>query len=59
MVRRLVYVESTTDIRAAIEREKQLKSWRRAKKVALIEGANPEWMDLAETWLVDGPLSGG
>ena len=59
MVRRLVYVESTTDIRAAIEREKEIKRWRRAKKVALIESVNPEWTDLAETWVVDRPLSGG
>ena len=59
MVRRLVYVESTTDIRAAIEREKEIKRWRRTKKVALIESVNPEWTDLAETWVVDLPLSGG
>ncbi len=43
---RLVYFEATTDVRAAIEREKQLKAWRRAKKVALIETANPNWNDL-------------
>jgi len=59
MVRRLVYIESTTDIRAAIEREKEIKRWRRAKKVSLIESVNPEWTDLAETWVVDAPLSGG
>ena len=46
-VTRLVYVESTTDVIAAIAREKQLKRWRRAKKVALIDRANPEWRDLA------------
>jgi putative endonuclease len=59
MVRRLVYVESTTDIRAAIEREKEIKSWRRSKKIALIESANREWADLAASWFVDVPLPGG
>jgi putative endonuclease len=46
--RRLVYFEATTDIRVAIEREKQLKGWTRARKVALIEAANPGWKDLSE-----------
>ena len=45
-VNRLVYVESTPDVRAAIAREKQIKGWLRAKKVALIDGMNPEWRDL-------------
>ena len=49
-VHRLVYVERFTDIRLAISREKQLKSWRREKKVALIEGLNPMWQDLSEEW---------
>jgi putative endonuclease len=44
---RLVHVEEYTDIRQAIDREKQMKSWRRSKKVRLIEKANPEWRDLA------------
>jgi putative endonuclease len=47
-VDRLVYVEAGRDIRAAIAREKQLKGWRREKKVALIEAMNPEWRDLGE-----------
>jgi len=46
-VNRLVYCEETTDVRAALEREKQLKSWRREKKVALIETAKLDWSDLA------------
>ena len=50
LIRRLVYVESTTDVRAAIAREKQIKGWLRAKKLELIEGANPEWADLAAGW---------
>ena len=43
---RLIYCEEHTDVRDAIEREKQIKRWRRAKKVALIETLNPEWQDL-------------
>jgi len=42
----LVHYESTNDVRAAIEREKQLKNWRRAWKLALIEKENPAWRDL-------------
>ena len=48
---RLVYYEQYGDIRDAIEREQQLKKWRRAKKVYLIERDNPEWRDLSEDWL--------
>jgi putative endonuclease len=50
MVRRLVYIEATTDIRAAIQREKEIKGWRRSKKIALIDSANPDWTDLAAGW---------
>ena len=46
----LVHFETTTDIHEAIKREKQIKGWLRAKKIALIESNNPEWRDLAETW---------
>ncbi len=42
----LVYYETTSDIRVALEREKQIKGWTRAKKIALIETTNPEWRDL-------------
>ncbi len=49
----LVYYEETSDIVAAIEREKQIKGWRRSKKVALIESANPRWKDLAMDWYGD------
>ena len=45
-VTRLVYFEETSDIRAAIEREKQIKSWNRDKKTSLIMGMNPHWRDL-------------
>jgi putative endonuclease len=47
---RLVYCEGTGDVSAAIEREKQLKGWRRARKIALIESTNPRWRDLSEGW---------
>jgi putative endonuclease len=41
-INRLVYLEETADINAAIEREKEIKAWRRDKKVALIEEDNPK-----------------
>ena len=47
---RLVWFERHGDIRGAITREKQLKGWRRAKKLALIEQLNPTWIDLSEDW---------
>ncbi|MEO7457884.1 MAG: GIY-YIG nuclease family protein [Gemmatimonadaceae bacterium] len=47
---RLVYVESTNDVRAAIAREKQIKGWRREKKLALIVSTNPAWDDLLPEW---------
>jgi putative endonuclease len=43
----LVYFEQTDDDRSAIVREKQLKGWRRSKKIALIERDNPDWVDLS------------
>ncbi len=49
-IRRLAYYEVWGDIRAAIGREKQIKGWLRAKKVALIETKNPEWRDLSDGW---------
>ena len=42
----LVYFESTSDITAAIEREKQIKGWNRRRKDKLIAGMNPAWDDL-------------
>jgi putative endonuclease len=47
---RLVYYESFDAVRKAISREKQLKRWRREKKIALIESINPRWLDLSENW---------
>jgi putative endonuclease len=49
-VDRLVYFESTNDVRMAIAREKQIKSWRREKKTALIVTTNPKWEDLSADW---------
>ena len=46
----LIYYEMAADPRSAIEREKELKGWRREKKVKLIETMNPRWMDLSEGW---------
>jgi len=43
---RLVYFEMLDSAEAAITREKQMKEWRRAWKIALIEEANPDWLDL-------------
>ena len=45
-VDRLVYYEETTDVKAAIEREKQIKSWNRDRKISLIMEGNPKWTDL-------------
>ena len=47
---RLVYFERCTGPTGAILREKQLKGWTRAKKIALIEKSNPTWVDLSEAW---------
>lgn len=49
-INRLVYVEYFPDMVSAITREKQLKGWSRAKKLALIVGSNPTWRDLSEEW---------
>jgi putative endonuclease len=46
----LVYYESTSSVYAALEREKQIKGWVRAKKITLIKSMNPEWKDLSEEW---------
>ena len=46
--KRLVWFEMLGDMEQAIQREKRIKNWPRAWKVALIEKANPEWRDLAE-----------
>lgn len=46
-VDKLVCFETTNDVIAALEREKQIKKWRREKKNQLVIGMNPEWNDLS------------
>ena len=45
-VDKLVYYESTSDVKAAIEREKQIKGWNRKRKNKLVESKNPSWVEL-------------
>ena len=45
-IQKLIYFEEYSDIRDAIEREKQIKAGSRAKKIQLIESINPDWKDL-------------
>jgi putative endonuclease len=49
-IHRLVHFESFSDVRDAIGREKQIKAWRRDKKLALVRRNNPGWLDLAADW---------
>ena len=49
----LVYYEQTGNLASAVAREKQLKGWRRSKKVELIEAFNPAWKDLSMDWYED------
>ncbi len=49
-INRLVYFEIFNDVRDAIAREKQIKGYRRSKKVTLIEAENPHWKDLSLEW---------
>ena len=46
-LKKLVYFEETNDVRVALEREKQLKRWRRDKKINLIKTVNAEFKDLS------------
>jgi putative endonuclease len=54
---KLIYMEQFRDIRDAIAREKQIKGWTRAKKWALIKGANPTCRDLSEGWFQERDAS--
>ena len=49
-VGKLVHFEETQDIRAAIDREKEIKRWRREKKNQLVNLMNPKWNDLSSGW---------
>lgn len=47
---RLIWFERHQNVQRAIAREKELKGWRRARKIGLIESANPTWADLSREW---------
>ena len=49
----LVYFERFSDVYRALDREKELKGWRREKKLKLILAANPNWADLSAEWHED------
>ena len=49
-VHKLVWFDCTNDVYSAIEKEKQIKGWTRAKKNALIKEMNPTWRDLSDDW---------
>ena len=57
-IERLVYFEKFGEVVYAIAREKQLKRWRREKKIALVKSTNPAWADLAERWYTPAAFSG-
>ena len=50
-ITKLVYFESTSDVKAAIEREKQIKGWNRKRKNKLVESKNPSWAELYDSIL--------
>jgi putative endonuclease len=49
-VTRLVYWERHASVMRAAQREREIKGWRRSKKIALIERQNAGWLDLAVDW---------
>ena len=53
----LVYYETTSDISAAISREKQIKGWLRRRKIELIESMNPYWFDLSDVLVGSSSLT--
>jgi putative endonuclease len=53
-ISRLVYFEDCANINDAIAREKQIKGWVRARKIALINEMNPKWKDLSHDWFKQG-----
>ena len=50
---RLVYYDTFRNVHEAIAQEKEIKGWRREKKIALIESMNPTWKDLSAGWFDD------
>jgi len=53
-IQKPVYFESTSDVKAAIEREKQIKGWNRKRKNKLAESKNPPWAELYDSILPQG-----
>ena len=49
-INRLLFYESTNNVHVAIAREKEIKTWRREKKVELIKRSNPTWRDISKDW---------
>jgi len=49
-INKLVYFEETQDVTSAINREKEIKKWRREKKDQLVNSMNPTWKDLSSGW---------
>ena len=49
-INKLVYFEETQDVISAIDREKEIKKWRREKKDQLVNSMNPTWRDLSSGW---------
>ena len=56
-VQKLVYLEHTNDVDAAIRREKEIKKWRREKKNNLVMKSNPKWKDISDGWNKDFSLN--
>ncbi len=56
-ITKLVYYEISSNVAAAIAREKKIKGWLRRKKIALIESVNPQWEDLSKGWFQDVTLN--
>ncbi len=53
-INRLIYFEETRNIQYAIAREKEIKGWRRNKKLDLVSNDNPKYIDLASSWYTEG-----
>jgi putative endonuclease len=53
-INRLIYYEETSDINVALAREKEIKGWRREKKLALVHSNNPTMRDLSAEWFEEG-----
>ena len=58
-VTKLVYYEQTSDAKAALAREKQIKGWNRKRKNKLVESMNPQWADLLSALLAGDTAAGG